>query len=355
MLGRTHSLLCPRTAGRARLPHVLSTAGGPFRLDAAYPNVSLLPADKTKETKVNRLSSLAVDAHLAAPQIVPFPPPPILSSPRSPDTYLQEVGREAPMLQAIRARVAEGETNAFNMYDLEIVREQLHRFRRNLPRVQPFYAMKCNPDERIVELLASEGANFDCASKAEIEVACRNGATPDRIIFANPCKQPSHVAFAASAGVDISTFDGADELFKIHALQPNARLVYRVMVDDSAAKCTMSQKYGAPLSDLPELLALARSLNLNVVGVSYHVGAWPRCALARRLYRRRIWPHQPPSVAACAQDTIAVALNSWPRPPATHAPLSHRPVLASTTSPRRERLDVGAALCRRRRYGAPRL
>ncbi|KAJ1633984.1 pyridoxal-dependent decarboxylase [Pavlovales sp. CCMP2436] len=167
----------------------------------------------------------------------------------------------------------EGEIGAFNMCDLEIVREQHVRFRRNLPRVQPYYAMKCNPDERVVKLLAEEGCNFDCASKAEIEIAMAAGATADRMIFANPCKQPSHVAFAAAQGVQLSTFDGADELFKIAALQPDARLVFRVMVDDSHSVCTMSQKYGAPLSHLPELLAVAKSLNLNVCGVSFHVGS----------------------------------------------------------------------------------
>jgi ornithine decarboxylase len=141
--------------------------------------------------------------------------------------------------------------------------------------------MKCNPDARVVSLLAAEGCNFDCASKAEIQIALDNGATPDRIIFANPCKQPSHVAFAQSVGVNVSTFDGADELYKIGALQPGADLVFRVQVDDSHAVCTMSQKYGAPLSHLPELLSVAQSLGLNVIGVSYHVGerdATPRRA-----------------------------------------------------------------------------
>lgn len=285
------SQLCTRVAVRAvRLPHTLS-AGGPFRPDAAAG--SLLPAERA--TQAHQLSSLAVDMHAAPPPLAPFPSrtAPAPSAPRRPDTYLQEGVREAPMLQAIRAQVAEGETNAFNMYDLQIVADQLHRFRRELPRVQPFYAMKCNPDERVVGLLAAHGANFDCASKAEIEVACRNGATPDRIIFANPIKQPSHVAFAAAAGVNITTFDGADELFKIHALQPNARLVYRVRVDDSHAVCTMSQKYGAPLSNLPELLTLATSLNLNVVGVSYHVGARARARTLPSAPRTRAaapWP-----------------------------------------------------------------
>jgi len=270
MLGRAHSVLLPRIVARTPVPHVLSAAHALHR-DAAGAGTVLTSGGVRN---LSNLGSLAVEPHAAVPPHISFTPTttPVLNPPRLPDTFLQEAEREAPMLQAIRQLVAEGETGAFNMYDLEVVRSQLHRFRRNLPRVHPFYAMKCNPDERIVELLASEGANFDCASKAEIGIALRSGASADRIIFANPCKQPSHVAYAAASGVDISTFDGADELFKIHALQPNARLVFRVRVDDSHAVCTMSQKYGAPLAELPELLALATSLQLKVVGVSYHVG-----------------------------------------------------------------------------------
>ena len=33
-----------------------------------------------------------------------------------------------------------------------------------LPGVQPFYAVKCNPDKAIIKTLAALGAGFDCAS-----------------------------------------------------------------------------------------------------------------------------------------------------------------------------------------------
>jgi ornithine decarboxylase len=33
-----------------------------------------------------------------------------------------------------------------------------------MPRVMPFYAVKCNPEPSMVALLAALGAGFDCAS-----------------------------------------------------------------------------------------------------------------------------------------------------------------------------------------------
>lgn len=69
------------------------------------------------------------------------------------------------------------------------------------------------------------------------------------------------------------TFDNADELYKIHALYPQAELFLRILTDDSSSLCRLSQKFGASLDSTKELLELAKTLDLNVVGVSFHVGS----------------------------------------------------------------------------------
>ena len=46
-----------------------------------------------------------------------------------------------------------------------------------------------------------------------------------RIIFANPCKQISHVRFAANNNVSKMTFDNEDELYKIKSVYPDAEYV----------------------------------------------------------------------------------------------------------------------------------
>lgn len=57
-----------------------------------------------------------------------------------------------------------------------------------MPRVTPFYAIKCNGDPGLVQLLASLGAGFDCASMGEISQVLKIGVPTSRIIFAHPCK-----------------------------------------------------------------------------------------------------------------------------------------------------------------------
>lgn len=41
-----------------------------------------------------------------------------------------------------------------------------------MPRIQPYYAVKANPDPVMLKLLASMGVNFDCASRVRLETEC---------------------------------------------------------------------------------------------------------------------------------------------------------------------------------------
>lgn len=134
-------------------------------------------------------------------------------------------------------------------------------------------AVKCNPDKEVLRLLALLGTGFDCSSRGEIEQVLSIGLDPSRIIFANPCKPPSHLRYARRKGVGKLTFDSADELYKIKKIFADAELVLRIVTEDSSSVCPFSHKFGAPLKSTRRLLEIARELELNVVGVSFHVGS----------------------------------------------------------------------------------
>jgi ornithine decarboxylase len=166
-----------------------------------------------------------------------------------------------------------GEEDTFFVADLGEVYRQHLRWKLNLPRVKPFYAVKCNGDPKLLEMLAALGTGFDCASKTEIETILGMGVDPSRIIYAQPCKTNSYVRYVANQGVRQMTFDNPDELRKIARLFPDAELYLRILTDDSSSLCRLSLKFGASLDSTDGLLALARELGLNVVGVSFHVGS----------------------------------------------------------------------------------
>jgi len=106
-----------------------------------------------------------------------------------------------------------------------------------------------------------------------MEQVLKAGVDPTRIIYAQPCKTNSYVRYAAQQGVKQMTFDNADELHKVKKLYPGAELFLRICTDDSSSLCRLSLKFGAAMDSTDELLALAKELDLNVVGISFHVGS----------------------------------------------------------------------------------
>ncbi|KAK3677528.1 Ornithine decarboxylase [Recurvomyces mirabilis] len=166
-----------------------------------------------------------------------------------------------------------GEEDAFFVADIGEVYRQHMRWKKNLPRVTPHYAIKCNPDPVVLQLLATLGAGFDCASKAEIEQVLKIGVDPSRIIYAQPCKTKSYLRYTAKQNVRQMTFDNTDELYKVKELCPEAELYLRILTDDSASLCRLSNKFGASMENTQELLELAKELDLNIAGVAFHVGS----------------------------------------------------------------------------------
>jgi len=249
----------------------------------AAPESRRMAAPQLHPATIQALSSVAAMEILGdvVAGAIPFPADLVIPTeqpkPALPE-QVDERSRADRVAASIREHIAAGASSAFTVCDLADVRAQHARWREALPRVQPFYAVKCNPDPNVVATLAAGGAGFDCASKAEIDLIRGLGVDPARIVYANPCKQPAHLAHAERVGVDLTVFDSEDELAKVAAKHPRARLLMRILVDDSQAVCTMSQKYGAPLRRVPALLRTAQDLGLAVQGVSFHVGSGCRGA-----------------------------------------------------------------------------
>jgi len=192
----------------------------------------------------------------------------------------------------LELELQKGEHSAFYLVNLGAVVEKWLQWTKLFPRIEPFYAMKSNPDINIVRTLHFLGAGFDCASKAELDEAISVGVPPPKIIFANPCKGKEHILFAKQVGVEMMTFDSMDELTKILALYPTAKLVLRILPDDSHSLMPFGTKFGASFKEAVRLIAHAKKSNADLIGVSFHVGsgcfssmAWiDAIALARRVF-----------------------------------------------------------------------
>ncbi|KAJ8333067.1 hypothetical protein SKAU_G00419630 [Synaphobranchus kaupii] len=188
-------------------------------------------------------------------------------------TFLEEGFCARDMVeQRINELSMSDDKDAFYVADLGDVLKKHLRWVRAMPRVTPFYAVKCNNSRAVVMMLASLGTGFDCASKNEIELVQSLGVDPSRIIYANPCKEISHLKYASAHGVKMMTFDSEEELVKVARCHENAKLVLRIATDDSKAVFQLSVKFGATLKSCLRLLERAQVLGLDIIGVSFHMG-----------------------------------------------------------------------------------
>jgi ornithine decarboxylase len=151
--------------------------------------------------------------------------------------------------------------------------EQVARFRKLLPRVEPFYAMKANPNPHVLKILAGAGLGFDVASVPEIEWALAAGASPDRLVFANTMKRNEAIEFACQRRVNLMTFDSEYELVKIAEHAPDAQVLVRIKVPNVGSIVELSLKFGVDPADAVPLLSKAQRLGLRPVGICFHVGS----------------------------------------------------------------------------------
>ncbi|XP_047369992.1 ornithine decarboxylase 1-like [Vespa velutina] len=167
--------------------------------------------------------------------------------------------------------------DAFYILDLGDIIKKHQDWIKKMPRVVPYYAIKCNTHPMVIKIFAAMNANFDCASKEEIQQVMQLNISPDRIIFAHPTKYPSHIKFAKSVGVEKMTVDSKCELYKIKKLFPEAKIVIRFRCDgiSTVAKYVkLGIKFGCePGDEAKELIQLTKDLGLILYGFSFHVGS----------------------------------------------------------------------------------
>ncbi len=166
--------------------------------------------------------------------------------------------------------------------DHEKIRRNYRSFKKNLPRVQAYYAVKANSNQEIIETLFNEGASFDVASYNEFmqvyeyirhfEEKDKDFFIWDKIIFSNTIKDRQTLKDIKRYR-PLVTYDNADEVDKIKENCETAGLVLRLKVPDTGSQVEMSSKFGAELGDAAGLIKKVFDSGLAVEGLSFHVGS----------------------------------------------------------------------------------
>jgi len=175
--------------------------------------------------------------------------------------------------EIVRQAASQKYTRPFLIVDTAIVRGKVRRFRAAMPRVRPHYAVKANPDRRILKALIQEGCGFEIASTAELDLLLALGVPAAEVFYSNPVKSRESIAYAAAKGVQWFVVDSVDELRRVQETKADARLYLRIAAPNIGSDWPLSGKFGAGAADAREIVATAARLGADLAGVTFHVGS----------------------------------------------------------------------------------
>ena len=176
-------------------------------------------------------------------------------------------------VEIVRDAAREKYERPFVILDTAIVREKARRFHAAMPRVRPHYAIKANPDRRVIEALLEEGAGCEIASSAELDLLLALGVPAAEIFYSNPMKSREALAYASAKGVEWFVVDSVGELRRIHEIKADAKTYLRISTSNVGSDWPLSGKFGAGAVETRDIVATAAKLGADLAGVTFHVGS----------------------------------------------------------------------------------
>ena len=180
------------------------------------------------------------------------------------------------------ARLARKHGTPLLVIDHDVVRSNFAAFRKHLPRVQPYYAVKANSEPEVVRTLYRAGASFDVASMPEFKLVYEHVAKLpaarqqdwiwDKIVYSHPIKD-NETLRQLDRYKPLVAYDNLDEIAKIRKHAPQAGLVLRIGVPNTGSMVELGSKFGCPPPDAVDLIAAAHFAGLTVEGLAFHVGS----------------------------------------------------------------------------------
>ncbi|MCK5506745.1 MAG: type III PLP-dependent enzyme [Thermodesulfovibrionia bacterium] len=159
------------------------------------------------------------------------------------------------------------------LIDKEILSYKVSLIGKKIKNAKVFYAVKANPDTKVVQFLDDMGMDFEIASEGELGILSSLGIKGDRIISSNPVKSLRFLKEAVSYGVDRFAFDSEAEVDKLSVHAPGCRVYIRLSVPNEGSEWPLSKKYGVEIEDAIRLLKYSGHKGLVPVGITFHVGS----------------------------------------------------------------------------------
>ena len=187
---------------------------------------------------------------------------------------------KTPVAPEVLSKIAAQYGTPTYVYDARIIRRQCQLLKKHLSGVPTklLYAMKANSHPAVLEIIKDEGLGIDAVSPGELQLAKRIGFDPEDILYTanNITDEEMH----AVAGEDVLLNLG--ELSRVERFgqaYPGAEVCVRLNPQigsghhEHVITAGKSTKFGIPVQEAEEILEVAASNNLKIVGLHQHIGS----------------------------------------------------------------------------------
>jgi diaminopimelate decarboxylase len=167
------------------------------------------------------------------------------------------------------------------IYHAERIKEQYNRLQSAFKATDTrfFYACKALTNINILRYIKSIGCNIDCSSVNEVMLAIKAGFAPENILYTSNNIAFSEIEKAQELGVHIN-IDSISNLRKFgqkfgHRYPVGIRLRPNIMAGGNLKISTghSNSKFGIPLEQIDQVLALIKETNLFIRDLHIHTGS----------------------------------------------------------------------------------
>jgi ornithine decarboxylase len=165
----------------------------------------------------------------------------------------------------------QGDNQPFYVCNLGSVINSLQQWFSYLPRISPFYSVRCNSDSVLLRLLAAHpNVGLHCLTREDLDIATEIMPS-GRIIYANPCWTRGSLRNAAAAQVGLITIETMGDFERVLSTFPQATMLLNVGM--SVNHEDPATELGCTFEDACEILQKAADFQANICGISFNIGS----------------------------------------------------------------------------------
>ncbi len=167
------------------------------------------------------------------------------------------------------------------IYDTATIKQQYSTLTQAFEHTNArfFYACKALTNISILKYIRSLGCSIDCSSIVEVQLALHAGYLPSQVLYTTNGISFEEIQQAVAYGVHVN-IDSLSNLAKFGATYGNSypvgvRLRPNIMAGGNLKIATghSKSKFGIPVTQLQELLAIHHKYNLHVYALHVHTGS----------------------------------------------------------------------------------